>query len=320
MSNRLLALIFVAPLLFYAFRILRQEFKDPLLAFHDSFRVEAMTSSLSQAHGAKELQGLSLPGEIETFDYLKTGDFASKQFNQETFTQLNLQTFTQRKSSALLNPFSWEDRRLLGQVIPWNLENKLVGLGLLVFALSGFIALNLGLTFLAIVASYFYMNLLFQRHLKAAVKKSQTLEEEFPAIVELIAVLIVAGESPSRALERIGQRTESQLSIHIRKAVETIRAGRTLSHALERLAFDSQSLAIRRFCDALIIALERGTPLSDVLHRQVEDIRAQNQAELIKSAGKAEIALMIPVVFLILPISILFALWPSYLALGQNLM
>ena len=312
MSNRLLALIFVAPLLFYAFRILRQEFKDPLLAFHDSFRVEAMTSSLSQAHGAKELQGLSLPGEIETFDYLKTGDFASKQFNQETFTQ--------RKSSALLNPFSWEDRRLLGQVIPWNLENKLVGLGLLVFALSGFIALNLGLTFLAIVASYFYMNLLFQRHLKAAVKKSQTLEEEFPAIVELIAVLIVAGESPSRALERIGQRTESQLSIHIRKAVETIRAGGTLSHALERLAFDSQSLAIRRFCDALIIALERGTPLSDVLHRQVEDIRAQNQAELIKSAGKAEIALMIPVVFLILPISILFALWPSYLALGQNLM
>ncbi len=320
MSNRLLALIFVAPLLFYAFRILRQEFKDPLLAFHDSFRVEAMTSSLSQAHGAKELQGLSLPGEIETFDYLKTGDFASKQFNQETFTQLNLQTFTQRKSSALLNPISREDRRLLGQVIPWNLENKLVGLGLLVFALSGFIALNLGLTFLAIVASYFYMNLLFQRHLKAAVKKSQTLEEEFPAIVELIAVLIVAGESPSRALERIGQRTESQLSIHIRKAVETIRAGRTLSHALERLAFDSQSLAIRRFCDALIIALERGTPLSDVLHRQVEDIRAQNQAELIKSAGKAEIALMIPVVFLILPISILFALWPSYLALGQNLM
>ena len=312
MSNRLLALIFVAPLLFYAFRILRQEFKDPLLAFHDSFRVEAMTSSLSQAHGAKELQGLSLPGEIETFDYLKTGDFASKQFNQETFTQ--------RKSSALLNPFSREDRRLLGQVIPWNLENKLVGLGLLVFALSGFIALNFGLTFLAIVASYFYMNLLFQRHLKAAVKKSQTLEEEFPAIVELIAVLIVAGESPSRALERIGQRTESQLSIHIRKAVETIRAGGTLSHALERLAFDSQSLAIRRFCDALIIALERGTPLSDVLHRQVEDIRAQNQAELIKSAGKAEIALMIPVVFLILPISILFALWPSYLALGQNFM
>ena len=312
MSNRLLALIFVAPLLFYAFRILRQEFKDPLLAFHDSFRVEAMTSSLSQAHGAKELQGLSLPGEIETFDYLKTGDFASKQFNQETFTQ--------RKSSALLNPFSWEDRRLLGQVIPWNLENKLVGCGLLVLALFGFIALNLGLTFLAIVASYFYMNLLFQRHLKAAVKKSQTLEEEFPAIVELIAVLIVAGESPSRALERIGQRTESQLSIHIRKAVETIRAGGTLSHALERLAFDSKSLAIRRFCDALIIALERGTPLSDVLHRQVEDIRAQNQAELIKSAGKAEIALMIPVVFLILPISILFALWPSYLALGQNLM
>jgi tight adherence protein C len=29
------------------------------------------------------------------------------------------------------------------------------------------------------------------------------------------------------------------------------------------------------------------------------------------AAGKAEVAMMIPVVFLILPISILFALWPS---------
>jgi tight adherence protein C len=31
----------------------------------------------------------------------------------------------------------------------------------------------------------------------------------------------------------------------------------------------------------------------------------------LSAAGKAEISMMIPVVFLILPISILFALWPS---------
>jgi len=32
---------------------------------------------------------------------------------------------------------------------------------------------------------------------------------------------------------------------------------------------------------------------------------------IMNAAGKAEISMMIPVVFLILPISILFALWPS---------
>jgi tight adherence protein C len=33
-------------------------------------------------------------------------------------------------------------------------------------------------------------------------------------------------------------------------------------------------------------------------------------------AGKAEISMMVPVVFLILPVSILFALWPSVIRLN----
>jgi tight adherence protein C len=41
-----------------------------------------------------------------------------------------------------------------------------------------------------------------------------------------------------------------------------------------------------------------------------------SKSEIMDRAGKAEIGLMIPVVFLILPISILFALWPSYQQLG----
>jgi tight adherence protein C len=40
--------------------------------------------------------------------------------------------------------------------------------------------------------------------------------------------------------------------------------------------------------------------------------------QIAERASRAEIQLMIPVVFLILPISILFALWPSYFALGKN--
>jgi tight adherence protein C len=66
--------------------------------------------------------------------------------------------------------------------------------------------------------------------------------------------------------------------------------------------------------------MERGTSLSDVLTRQVEEVRTAHHATLMTAAGKAEIALMIPVIFLILPISVLFALWPSYLSLGQSVM
>mgnify|MGYP003340734856 FL=1 len=91
-----------------------------------------------------------------------------------------------------------------------------------------------------------------------------------------------------------------------------------LTKSLELLSSTTRSDSIRRFSDTLILALERGTSLSDVLARQVQEIRNEHQTRLIEEAGKAEISLMIPVIFLILPISILFALWPSYLALGQS--
>ena len=89
-----------------------------------------------------------------------------------------------------------------------------------------------------------------------------------------------------------------------------------LSQALDLLNADVDSAVVRRFCDSLAISVERGTPLIEVVGRQVEEVRQAHRSHLTERANKAEITLMIPVVFLILPISILFALWPSYFALG----
>jgi tight adherence protein C len=68
---------------------------------------------------------------------------------------------------------------------------------------------------------------------------------------------------------------------------------------------------IRRFVDALITAMLRGAPVIDVLQRHALEARENQRNRILSAASKAEISMMIPVVFLILPISILFALWPS---------
>jgi tight adherence protein C len=52
--------------------------------------------------------------------------------------------------------------------------------------------------------------------------------------------------------------------------------------------------------------------LGPILISQVKDARLASKNLILQRAGKAEIALMIPIVFLILPISILFALFPSF--------
>ena len=169
---------------------------------------------------------------------------------------------------------------------------------------------------LIIIGIYIYWEL---GEAKRVVKKKELQSEaEFPAMVELIAVLIAAGEPPALAMKRVGDRSSGVLATEFRNVIAKVESGVGLSKALEVLTIQTASDSIRRFADTLILALERGTSLSDVLARQVQEVRNEHQTKLIEAAGRAEISLMIPVIFLILPISILFALWPSYLALGQS--
>lgn len=145
------------------------------------------------------------------------------------------------------------------------------------------------------------------------------LELEFPSIVELFAILVSAGQSPSAALLRISEVSTGAFASLLRTSVHEMRHGAPLSSALEMINEVVKSSSIRRFNDSILIAMERGTPLNDVLHRQVEEVRQAQRTAMLERAGKAEIALMIPVVFLILPVSVLFALWPSYFALGNSM-
>ena len=145
------------------------------------------------------------------------------------------------------------------------------------------------------------------------------IELEFPGVVELFTILVSAGQSPSAALLRISEVSSGAFALLLRDAVQQMRLGAPLSHALDMINDVVKSPVIRRFNDSILIAIERGTPLAEVISRQVDEVRQAQRTSLLEKAGKAEIALMIPVVFLILPVSVLFALWPSYFALGQSM-
>jgi len=151
-------------------------------------------------------------------------------------------------------------------------------------------------------------------------KRAQSaITQELPAIVEVFSILVSGGESLPVALNRISQRTRGAFADSLRRAVEKLRHGMGLTAVLDFVAVDCDVPEVRRFCDSLIVALERGTSLADVLARQIQEIRSQQHSKMLAAAGKAEVALLIPVVFLILPISVVFALWPSYLSLNVNI-
>lgn len=161
-------------------------------------------------------------------------------------------------------------------------------------------------------------------HLLNRAKREQKIEirkfeSELPTFMQLMTVLISSGISPTRALDLLTRRPQSVSARKLRDVVKDVNEGKSIVEALDALAAKNESLILRRFTTGIILGIERGSSLTPVLIAQVKDARTLEKNKTLQKAGRAEIALMIPVVFLILPISILFALWPSYQQLGDFL-
>jgi len=145
--------------------------------------------------------------------------------------------------------------------------------------------------------------------------REQRLLAELPQVAELLALSVGAGEGALAALERVARTTRGDLAEEIQRTVADTRSGTPLIQALENLADRVELPPLTRFAEAIAVAIERGTPLAEVLRAQAQDVRESGRRALIELGGKKEVGMMVPVVFLILPTTVLFALYPGLIAL-----
>lgn len=156
--------------------------------------------------------------------------------------------------------------------------------------------------------------------LGAQVKRREArMMAEFPSVAELMALAVSAGESATGALDRVCRRTRGELSKEFSRVLADTRAGKPLAEALEEFSRRTDLGPLIRFVDGLIVAVERGTPLADVLRAQAQDVRDTAKRELMESAGKKEIGMMVPLVFGVLPLTVVFAVFPGLAAISLGL-
>lgn len=141
--------------------------------------------------------------------------------------------------------------------------------------------------------------------------RQQRILAEFPALAELLSLAVTAGEGTTHALERVARLSSGDLSAELGLALAHARTGATLPEALQELSRRAGSPPITRFVDGLVVAIQRGTPLAEVLRAQAQDAREAARQALIEEGGRREIAMMVPVVFLVLPVTVLFAVYPG---------
>jgi tight adherence protein C len=158
--------------------------------------------------------------------------------------------------------------------------------------------------------------LLRENRLTAQVtERERRILVEFPTVAELLALAVGAGEGPVSALDRVVTRSRGELSADLGDVLADIRLGTPVSAALDALARRTGLPVVARFAEGMAVAIERGTPLAGVLHAQASDVREAGRRALIESGARKEIAMMVPVVFLVLPVTVVFAFWPGVVGL-----
>jgi tight adherence protein C len=142
--------------------------------------------------------------------------------------------------------------------------------------------------------------------------REQQMLAEFPTVAELLALAVGAGEGAVGALERVCRLSHGELAGELSRCLADARAGANLPTALQGLADRTGLVSLSRFVDGIVIAVQRGTPLAEVLRAQAQDVREAGRRAVMEAGGKKEIAMMIPVVFLVLPVTVLFAVYPGF--------
>jgi len=146
-------------------------------------------------------------------------------------------------------------------------------------------------------------------------QREELLLAEFPVVAELLALAVTAGESPTAAIARVTRLSGGELAQELGAALGRARAGVPLVDALQQVADRTSLDALARFVDGLLVAIERGTPLAEVLRAQAADVREAGKRRLLEAGGRKEIQMMVPVVFLVLPVTVLFALFPGLISI-----
>ncbi|MDP9801493.1 tight adherence protein C [Arcanobacterium wilhelmae] len=147
-------------------------------------------------------------------------------------------------------------------------------------------------------------------------KRSEAYTRELPDAVELMALAVGSGESIRGAVERVARIHNGVFGDELLRMLDDVHAGKPLAAALDEMGKRSTNANVARFVDATVGAIEQGSGLAGALNAQARDSRDAARRALLEKGGRAEIAMMIPVVFFILPITVLFTIFPALGALS----
>jgi tight adherence protein C len=134
---------------------------------------------------------------------------------------------------------------------------------------------------------------------------------ELPEIIDLLGVSLRSGDGIFRSFALLVPRSAGELAKELAKVLRAVEYGAAFGVEIKKVAKALPHPQVSEFVNKVSLALERGTPLAQMLDQQGVSVREEIRSRLLRQAGRNETRMLIPLVFLILPITVLFAIYPS---------
>lgn len=134
---------------------------------------------------------------------------------------------------------------------------------------------------------------------------------ELPEILDLLTVCLRSGEGIYQSLRTVVPRARGELAKELSKTLSAVNYGAALTDEIRKLPLALPHPQFAELANKIVLSLVRGTPLAKMLEDQAKSARAEIRNQLLRQAGKNETRMLVPLVFLILPVIVLFAIYPS---------
>ena len=135
----------------------------------------------------------------------------------------------------------------------------------------------------------------------------------------LLERLFQSGDSVIGALEWLGARTNGVLGQRIRLLVGRVEAGAAIAKELSSWQAEARSRQEQEMAAKLLAAVQQGSDIVAVIRGLRESVDGHIRAKRIANLGRSETRMLVPLVFLVLPITVLFAVYPSLSLLNASL-
>ncbi len=150
-------------------------------------------------------------------------------------------------------------------------------------------------------------------------KKISQDSEEVVAIVAVLAQAMRGGLTPIAALRQSLENAHGSVAEKLQRVLTSIELGQPLQSAVADAKQKSLTPALEELLNKLLVANQLGSALAEQLDSLGQTLASQIAVEKLSRAVASETKMLLPLVFLILPVTVIFALYPSLQILNIQL-